>query len=160
MADDKDYMRLALVEAEKAARQGEIPIGAVVVDAEGSVVAAGHNMREQWHDGTAHAEVIALREAGRQLGRWRLSGCTLYVTVEPCPMCAGALVMSRIDRLVYGVPDAKAGAVESLFNIPGHPALNHQVQVRAGVLEDECAAVIKRFFAARRGEKKALWNEG
>ena len=159
MADDKEYMRQALAEAEKAAALGEVPIGAVLVDAAGTVVAAGHNMRELWQDGTAHAEVVVIRAAGKRLGRWRLSGCTLYVTVEPCPMCAGAIVMSRIDRLVYGVPDARAGAVESIFNIPGHPSLNHQVVVRAGVLEDECAALVKSFFAARRGKKKSPLDE-
>ncbi len=155
MEKDKEYMRLALAEAAKAAAMGEIPIGAIIVDAAGSIVAVAHNMRERWQDGTAHAEVIAIREAGRKLGHWRLTGCTLYVTVEPCPMCAGAIVMSRITRLVYGVPDAKAGAVESIFNIPGHPSLNHQVAIRAGVLEDECAAVIQSFFADCRDKKKS-----
>ncbi len=150
MNDDKYYMRLALAEAENALVLGEVPIGAVLIDDKGGVVVQAHNMRETWKDATAHAEVIAIREAGKKLGHWRLSDCTLYVTVEPCPMCAGALVMGRLRRVVYGVPDAKAGAVESLFNIPGHPALNHQVQVTAGILEDECAAVLKRFFASRR----------
>lgn len=150
MNDDKYYMRLALAEAENALVLGEVPIGAVLIDDKGGVVVQAHNMRETWKDATAHAEVIAIREAGKKLGHWRLSNCTLYVTVEPCPMCAGALVMGRLRRVVYGVPDAKAGAVESLFNIPGHPALNHQVQVTAGILEDECAAVLKRFFASRR----------
>ena len=150
MNDDKYYMRLALAEAENALVLGEVPIGAVLIDDKGGVVVQAHNMRETWKDATAHAEVIAIREAGKKLGHWRLSDCTLYVTVEPCPMCAGALVMGRLRRVVYGVPDAKAGAVESLFNIPGHPALNHQVQVTAGILEDECAAALKRFFASRR----------
>ena len=150
MNDDKYYMRLALAEAENALVLGEVPIGAVLIDDKGGVVVQAHNMRETWKDATAHAEVIAIREAGKKLGHWRLSDCTLYVTVEPCPMCAGALVMGRLRRVVYGVPDAKAGAVESLFNIPRHPALNHQVQVTAGILEDECAAVLKRFFASRR----------
>ena len=150
MNDDKYYMRLALAEAENALVLGEVPIGAVLIDDKGGVVVQAHNMRETWKDATAHAEVIAIREAGKKLGHWRLSDCTLYVTVEPCPMCAGALVMGRLRRVVYGVPDAKAGAVESLFNIPGHPALNHQVQVTTGILEDECAAVLKRFFASRR----------
>ena len=110
MMDDKAYMQLALCEARKAAALGEIPIGAVLVDKQtGEVVAAAHNMRETWQDATAHAEVIVIHEACAKLRRWRLSGCTLYVTVEPCPMCSGAIVNSRIDRVVYGCPDAKAG---------------------------------------------------
>ena len=107
-------------------------------------------MREAWQDATAHAEVVAIREACKALGHWRLTDLTLYVTIEPCPMCAGAIVMSRISRLVYGGMDAKAGACESLFNIPGHPALNHRPEVTAGVLEDECIALVKKFFRARR----------
>ena len=150
MLDDVAFMKEALKEAQEAFRTGEVPIGAVLVDADGAVVARAHNMRETWHDGTAHAEIVALQEAARKLGRWRLSGLTLYVTVEPCPMCAGALVMSRVDRVVYGATDAKAGACESLFNIVRHPALNHQLEMRAGVLEDECRAVMKRFFKERR----------
>ena len=151
--DDRFYMRLALQQAETALASGEIPIGAVIVDENGNIVADGHNMRELWKDATAHAEVVAIRRAGHQLGHWRLPSCTMYVTVEPCPMCAGALVMSRMKRVVYGCPDAKAGAVESLFNITGHPALNHRVEVTAGVLEDACTAVMKRFFEQRRKEK-------
>lgn len=150
MLDDVAFMKEALKEAQEAFQAGEVPIGAVLVDADGAVVARAHNMRETWHDGTAHAEIVALQEAARKLGRWRLSGLTLYVTVEPCPMCAGALVMSRVDRVVYGATDAKAGACESLFNIVRHPALNHQLEMRAGVLEDECRAVMKRFFKERR----------
>lgn len=150
---DEVYMRLALAEAEKAFALGEIPIGAVLVDAQGQVVAAGHNMREKWHDATAHAEVIVIQEACRKLKRWRLSGLTLYVTIEPCPMCAGALIMSRIDRVVYGKPDYKAGAAESIFNIVDNKALNHQLKVRAGVLEDDCAAIMQSFFARCRDGK-------
>lgn len=148
--DDKFYMRIALQEAEQALGLGEVPIGAIVVDAAGRIVSHGHNMRELWQDATAHAEVVAVREACKYLRRWRLSDCTLYVTVEPCPMCAGALVMSRMKRVVYGCPDAKAGAVESLFNIVNYPALNHRMAVTAGVLEDDCAAVMKRFFTVQR----------
>ena len=150
MLDDAGFMKEALKEAQAAFDAGEVPIGAVLVDPAGAIVARAHNMRETWRDGTAHAEIIALREAAKKLGRWRLSGLTLYVTVEPCPMCAGALVMSRVDRVVYGATDAKAGACESLFNIVGHPALNHQLEMRAGVLEDECRAIMKRFFQERR----------
>ena len=155
MHDDAYYMRLALEEAQKAYDLEEVPIGAVLVDAEGEVVARGHNMREVWHDATAHAEMIAIREACEKQGRWRLSGLTLYVTIEPCPMCAGAIVMSRVDRVVYGSTDAKAGACESLFNIPGHPALNHAPVMTAGVLQDECAAIMKRFFRERRAHRLA-----
>lgn len=159
MKDNRDemYMRQALREAEEAFAIGEVPIGAVLV-LDGEIVAAAHNLRETRHDATAHAELLAVRQACAALRRWRLAGATLYVTVEPCPMCAGALVMSRVARVVYGVPDSKAGAVESLFNIVGHPALNHRVEVTAGVLEDECRAVLQRFFRARR-QKRAEKGE-
>ena len=156
MLDDIAFMKEALKEAQEAFQAGEVPIGAVLVAADGTVVARAHNMRETWHDGTAHAEIIALQEAARKLGCWRLSGLTLYVTIEPCPMCAGALVMSRVDRVVYGATDAKAGACESLFNIVRHPVLNHQLEMRAGVLEDECRAIMKRFFGQRRKKSSAL----
>ena len=158
MATDEDYMWLALREAEKAYALEEVPIGALLVDEQGRVVASGHNMRERWQDATAHAELIAIREACRALGRWRLTGLTLYVTIEPCPMCAGAIVMSRVDRVVYGSTDAKAGACESVFNIPGNVTLNHRPQIRAGVLQQECAEIMKRFFRERR-ERKRLAKE-
>lgn len=148
---DNDYMGLALDEARKAYDIGEVPIGAVlVIDHE--VVAKGHNMRETWHDATAHAEVIVIREACQKLGRWRLSGATLYVTIEPCPMCAGALVMSRVDRVVYGSADYKAGAVESIFNVVQNRALNHSLAVTAGVRAEECASIMKEFFRQRRSK--------
>lgn len=155
MKDNRDevYMRRALREAEEAFEIGEVPIGAALV-LDGAVIAAAHNLREAQHDATAHAELLVIRQACAALGRWRLTGGTLYVTVEPCPMCAGALVMSRIARVVYGVPDSKAGAVESLFNIVGHPALNHRVEVTAGVLEDECRALLQHFFQARRQKRE------
>ena len=156
MAADEDFMRLALLEAQKAYELEEVPIGAVLVDEQGQVVASGHNMREIWHDATAHAELIAIQEACRKLGRWRLSGLTLYVTIEPCPMCAGAIVMSRVDRVVYGSTDAKAGACESVFNIPGNETLNHRPEIRAGVLQEECAGIMKRFFKERREKNKQL----
>jgi tRNA(adenine34) deaminase len=148
--DDEYYMGLALAEARKAYEAGEVPIGAVLV-MDGEVIAAAHNMRETWHDATAHAEIIAIQAACRKLERWRLSGATLYVTIEPCPMCAGALVMSRVDRLVYGSADYKAGAVESIFNVVQNSALNHRLEVMSGVRADECAAIMKDFFRARRG---------
>ncbi|MEG6584232.1 tRNA adenosine(34) deaminase TadA [Dendrosporobacter sp. 1207_IL3150] len=149
--NDNYYMGLALEEAQKAYDIGEVPIGAVLVIGD-EVVAKGHNMRETWHDATAHAEVIAIREACKNLGRWRLTGATLYVTIEPCPMCAGALVMSRVDRLVYGSADYKAGAVESIFNIAQNEALNHRIDVTAGVRADECASLMKNFFKQRRSK--------
>ena len=151
---DEDFMREALREAQAAYDIGEVPIGAVLVDASGAIVARGHNLRETAHDATAHAEMIAIRAACEALHRWRLSGLTLYVTIEPCPMCAGAIVMSRLDRVVYGSTDAKAGACESLFNIPGHPALNHAPVMTAGVLQEECAAIMKCFFRERRLHRK------
>ena len=153
--EDAFYMRAALAEAAQAYALGEVPIGAVLVDEAGEIVARGHNLRERDHDATAHAEMIAIRAACERLGRWRLSGLTLYVTIEPCPMCAGAIVMSRVDRVVYGGTDYKAGACESLFNIPGHPAINHHPEVTAGVLAEECADIMKRFFRERRVRKKA-----
>jgi tRNA(adenine34) deaminase len=151
--DDHYYMGLALEEAQKAYEIGEVPIGAVLV-LDGQIVATGHNMRESWHDATAHAEMIAIREACQRLGRWRLTGLTLYVTIEPCPMCAGALVMSRIDRLVYGSADAKAGAIESIFNIAQNDALNHSMVVTSGIRANECAQIMKDFFKQRRKKNK------
>ncbi len=156
MIDDTKYMQLALVQARKAAELGEIPIGAVLVElTSGEVVAAAHNMRETWNDATAHAEIIVIREACARLKRWRLSGCGLYVTVEPCPMCSGAIVNSRVDRVVYGCPDSKAGGAESIFNIITNPNLNHSAEVVSGVCEEECAEVMKAFFKRRREENKA-----
>ena len=142
-------MGLALAEARLAAEEGEVPIGAVLVQ-NGAVISRAHNRRENDKDATAHAEMLVIRDACQKLGRWRLSGTTLYVTIEPCPMCAGALVMSRVDRLVYGSPDYKAGAVESLFNITSHPALNHRLEVTAGIRQEECAAAMQAFFRNRR----------
>ena len=153
MPDDQKYMAMAMSEARKAAELGEIPIGAVLV-LDGEVIAKAHNMRETWQDATAHAETIVIREACKKLNRWRLTGATLYVTIEPCPMCAGAIVMSRISRLVYGSPDSKAGAAESLFNVVNNPALNHMVDVTAGVCSEECTQVMKDFFKKRRSENK------
>ena len=153
MLDDNYFMGLALSEAQKAYDIGEVPIGSVLV-LDGQVVATGHNMREIWHDATAHAEMIAIREACEKLGRWRLTGLTLYVTIEPCPMCAGALVMSRVDRLVYGSVDVKAGAIDSIFNIAQNEALNHRMVVTSGVRADECAEIMKKFFRERRKKSK------
>lgn len=144
-------MRLALDEARKAGAAGEVPIGAVVVCG-GAVVARGHNRRETDADPTAHAEMIAVREASKALGRWRLSGCTVYVTLEPCPMCAGALHAARIDRCVYGATDPKAGALGTLYDIASDERLNHRYDVTAGVLADESSAILKEFFSSLRAE--------
>ncbi len=143
------FMALALDEARRAAEVGEVPIGAVVV-ADGAVVARAHNLRETTHDPTAHAELIAIREAARRLGRWRLSDCTIYVTLEPCPMCAGAMHQARIDRLVFGAFDPKAGAVGTLYDLSNDERLNHRFSVTSGVLADESAALLKRFFERLR----------
>lgn len=147
--DDNYYMQLALRESEKAFTAGEVPIGAVIV-VDGKVISQAHNMKETWLDPTAHAEVVAIRKACKALDRWRLSGATMYVTLEPCPMCAGAIVQSRIERLVYGVKDPKAGAVDSLFNMLQNDALNHQLIVKSGVLAEECGQVLKDFFQKKR----------
>jgi tRNA(adenine34) deaminase len=142
-------MRLALEEARRAEEHDDVPIGAVVV-ADGRVVATAHNERELRKDPTAHAEILALRAASEELGTWRLAGATLYVTLEPCPMCAGAAVLARITRLVYGPQDPKAGAAYSLYNVVQDPRLNHQMEVTPDVLGDECAALLSGFFARKR----------
>ena len=142
-------MAEALACARLAATEGEVPVGAVVV-LDGRVVGRGRNARERLHDPTAHAEVLALQEAARSLGRWRLTGATVYATLEPCPMCAGALVNARVARLVYGVADPKAGAVDTLFDVVRHPGLNHRVEVASGVLAGECGELLKEFFRGRR----------
>jgi tRNA(adenine34) deaminase len=148
-AFDEAMMREALGEAEAAAAAGEVPVGAVVV-LNGQVIARGRNRSIGDCDPTAHAEVVALRSAAAGLGNYRLTGTTLYSTVEPCAMCAGALVWARVARLVYGAPDPKAGAVHSLFEICTSDTLNHRLEVRQGVLADECRALIQAFFRARR----------
>lgn len=153
MEDDALYMALALEQARRAAAEGEVPIGAVIV-CDGAVVAHGRNARENAADPTAHAEMIAIREAAARLDRWRLSGCTLYVTLEPCPMCAGAVVNSRIDRLVYGAADPKAGAVGTLYDLSTDLRLNHRFDVTSGVLEEECSQVLKEFFQALRERRR------
>ncbi|NLN07297.1 MAG: nucleoside deaminase [Firmicutes bacterium] len=148
--DDTGFMREALSEAQKAFYKGEIPIGAVLVH-QGKIIARNHNRREELHDPTAHAEILVLREAGAALGGWRLPETTLYVTIEPCPMCAGALVQARVKRLVYGAADAKGGAVASLYRIATDDRLNHRLSVTASVLEEEAGELMRRFFQARRG---------
>jgi len=146
---DLEYMRLALEEARSAAAAGEVPVGAVLVR-EGKVIARAGNRTIRDCDPTSHAEIVALREAAGTLRNYRLAGTTIYVTIEPCSMCAGAIVQARVLRVVYGCDDPKGGAVRSCFEIFSHPRLNHQVEVTAGVLADECAGVIQSFFAERR----------
>jgi tRNA(adenine34) deaminase len=143
-------MGLALGEAASALAAGEVPVGAVVLSATGAVLATGHNQRERSADPTAHAEVLALRRAGAALGDWQLAGCTLVVTLEPCTMCAGAAVLARVGRLVFGAWDDKAGAVGSLWDVVRDRRLNHRPEVLAGVRAEECAALLTRFFAERR----------
>jgi len=149
MTDD-DIMRLALEQARLALTTGDIPIGAVVVGSSGEVLAVARNRREADADPTAHAEVLALRKAGATLGQWRLDGCTLLVTLEPCAMCAGAIVLSRVDRLVYGAVDDKAGAAGSLWDIPRDRRLNHRPEVVTGVLAEESSSLLRQFFASQR----------
>lgn len=149
--DDQRYMRMAIDQAFIAEENGDVPIGCVIVY-ENQVIARAYNQREQLHDPTAHAEIIALTQAAAFIGNWRLGGCTIYVTLEPCPMCAGALVLGRLDRLVYGTPDPKTGAVESLYNIVQDCRLNHRLQVTAGVLQEDCQLQLQHFFRRRRLE--------
>ena len=147
---DERWMREALAEARLARGRGEVPVGAVVVLG-GAIVGRGGNRPIQGADPTAHAEIVALREAARAAGNYRLTDAALYVTVEPCLMCAGALVHARIARLVFGAAEPRAGAVRSIMRVLDHPALNHRVEVAGGVLEPECTALMRAFFAARRG---------
>ncbi|WP_421072104.1 tRNA adenosine(34) deaminase TadA [Pelotomaculum propionicicum] len=147
-------MREALVEAEKAYALGEVPVGAVVV-LDGLVIGRGHNLREILKDSSAHAEMLALREAAAQQGDWRLSGAVLYSTLEPCPMCAGALVQFRVKTLVYGAVDPKAGAIDSVIDVVRQPRFNHRVEVVSGVLEEECRSVLQKFFRELRVKKSA-----
>jgi tRNA(adenine34) deaminase len=148
-ASDREMMRRALALAHEAMAVGEVPVGAVVAR-DGRILSQAFNLRETLNDPTAHAERVALTLAGRVLGTWRLDGCTLFVTLEPCPMCAGAIVQSRIERVVYGVKDPKAGACDSLYRLVTDPRFNHRASVTSGVLAEECAAVLTEFFRARR----------
>lgn len=147
------WMDRALSQAKKGAAAGEVPVGALVVRG-GLVIAEAHNRRELDQDPTAHAEMLALREAATYLGSWRLDGCTLYVTLEPCTMCAGALVLARLPALVFGATDPKGGAVGSLYDVARDARLNHRVEVTAGVLADECGAVLTRFFRGKRAGRQ------
>jgi tRNA(adenine34) deaminase len=147
------WMSRAITRAREAALAGEVPVGAIVVH-EGVAIAEGHNRRELDQDPTAHAEVLAIRAAAAALGSWRLEGCTLYVTLEPCTMCAGALVLARLPHLVFGATDPKAGAVGSLYDLAREPRLNHRIEVTSGVLADECGDLLTRFFRARRAKSR------
>lgn len=146
---DADFMHIAIAEAEKALAIGEVPIGAVVVK-KGQVISQAHNERELRKDPTAHAEILAIKEAAAKLNNWRLTGCTIYVTLEPCPMCAGAIQQARISRLVYGVKDPKAGAAGSVFNIVNEPKLTHRLQITSGVEKEKCEHLLNRFFLKLR----------
>lgn len=149
MKTHDDWMNLAIYEALKAGAIGEVPIGAIVVK-DDVIIGRGYNLRETGLDPTAHAEMIAIRQASQHLGAWRLSGCTLYVTLEPCPMCAGAIVQGRVDHVVYGASDPKAGCAGTLFNLLEEPRFNHQPTVLAGILEQECGDLLRDFFRSLR----------
>lgn len=146
-------MHLAIEEALKAEGIGEVPIGAVIVRENGEIISRAHNLRETSLDPTAHAEIIAIREAAKKLGNWRLANVALYVTLEPCAMCVGAIILSRIKRVIFGARDPKAGAIVSIYNIGVDRRLNHRVEIEEGVLRDECADLLKRFFENLRAEK-------
>ena len=152
LAEDEVFMRMALEEARAAAEEAEVPIGAVVV-CDGEVVARAHNRREGDHDPSAHAEFSALVAASHALERWRLTGCTVYVTLEPCLMCAGLMVNARVDRCVYGAPDPKGGALGTLYDVSHDERLNHEFEVTSGVLAEECANELRSFFRARRAKR-------
>ena len=149
---DIHFMKEALQEAKKAIEKDEPPVGAVIVK-DDEIIARGHNLREALQDPTAHAEMLAIRAAAASLGRWRLSDCTIYVTLEPCAMCAGAMVLARFHRLVYGADDPKAGAVNSLMNLVSDERLNYQIEVQSGVLAQECGDLLRNFFSSRRRDK-------
>ena len=152
---DERFMAGALAEARRCLEWGDVPVGALIVRGEEILAAAG-NQRERLGDATAHAEMLVLREASTKVGTWRLSGCTLYVTLEPCAMCAGAMVLARVDRLVYGAQDPKAGHAGSLGDLVRDPRLNHRLDVTAGVLADEAGSLLRQFFNARRGGPQML----
>lgn len=155
MRTDNDYMRLAIKEARKAQELGEVPIGAVIVK-DNHVIARAHNLRETLQQPTAHAEHIAIERASEVIGSWRLEDCTLYVTLEPCVMCAGAIVMSRIPRVVYGAIDPKGGCTGSLMNLLAQPQFNHRAIVESGILENECGTLLREFFKNIRQQKRSL----
>ena len=151
---DEQYMKIALEEAKKAEEKGEVPIGAVIVIGD-EIVAAAHNIRESTQNAVTHAEVLAIQEACRKMGTWRLEGAQLFVTLEPCPMCSGAIILSRIERVVYGASDPKAGCAGTLMNLLQDSRFNHQSEIAGGVLGDECGEMLSAFFRALRDKKKA-----
>jgi tRNA(adenine34) deaminase len=151
---DIQYMQEALRQARRSCREGEVPVGAVVVR-DGAVIARAHNRPIHLNDPSAHAEVLALRRAGRKLGNYRLPGCTLYVTIEPCAMCVGAIIQARIHKLVVGAMDPKAGACGSVLSVLNNPKLNHQVVFESGILQEECAAILRQFFSERRKSNRS-----
>ena len=151
--EDEQFMRMAIEQARIAQENGDVPIGAIIVY-KNQIIGKAYNQREQLQDPTAHAEIIALTQAAAALENWHLNGCTMYVTLEPCPMCAGALVLARMDRLVYGCDDPKAGACKSLYNIVTDGRLNHRLEVTSGVLQEQCREQLQEFFAKRRTENK------
>ena len=155
---EERWMRAAYREAERARDLGEVPVGALVVFEE-EVVGVGFNRRETDHDPVAHAEILAIRQAAEKLGRWRLTGCELFVTLEPCPMCAGAIVNSRLDRLIYGASDPRAGAAGTVFDLVRDDRLNHQVEVVHGVLREPCSQILSDFFAALRAKRRTKPND-
>ena len=155
---DETYMMAAIRQAECALRRDEVPVGAVVVK-DGRIIARGYNQREGKGDPTAHAELIAVQRAAKRMGDWRLTGCTVYVTLEPCPMCAGVMVNARVDRVVYGAKDPKAGYGGSLHNTMEDSNLNHRCQVQGGVLEERCGALLRRFFQGKREERREQRKE-
>ena len=152
---DEKFMQMAIEQAKIAEDNGDVPIGAIIIH-NNQIIAKAYNQREQLQDPTAHAEIVALTQAAAALESWRLNDCTIYVTLEPCTMCAGALVLARIARLVYGCDDAKTGAVKSLYNIVSDSRLNHQVEITSGVLKEQCSSQLQQFFSRRRKENKKV----
>lgn len=150
--DDQYFMNKALLQAQVAYKKGEVPVGAVVVK-DNEIIARGHNLRESTNDPTAHAELLAMKKASKKLNSWRLSGCTLYVTLEPCPMCSGVIINSRIDRVVFGAYDPKAGCCTTLYHLANDERFNHRAQVLGGVMEDKCREIISSFFKEKRNNR-------
>ena len=151
--DDRNYMELALEEATKGMVKDEVPVGALVVH-QGKIIGMGHNRREELQEPTSHAEILALREASASLGSWRLDDCTLYVTLEPCIMCTGAIIQARVPRLVFGCHDPKGGAVESLYRLCDDPRLNHSVEITSGIMKEQCARILSGFFISLRQKNR------
>ncbi|MTJ09956.1 tRNA adenosine(34) deaminase TadA [Anabaena sp. UHCC 0253] len=150
----RKWMNYALELAQIAGNAGEVPVGAVIVDTDDYLIAVGENRKERDQDPTAHAEIIAIRAASQKLQSWRLHQCTLYVTLEPCPMCAGAIVHARLGKLIYGVDDTKTGAIRTVINIPDHPASNHRLKVLGGILESDCREQLQNWFTTQRRQQK------